>query len=138
MEVVVSIGLVAVISLFVIGVLSRLLTTGGKTGHQTAATLLAQELLETAVNAGPPRWGFASGDSTTWKGERQLLVPGDTTTTPFKFDLVALPLRKAPEDLGIVSQLTVKVWWWGTKDEDYRPDQGRTSVVASRTVYVRN
>lgn len=133
-----SIGLVAVISLFVLGVLSRLLTTGGKTGHQTVATLLAQELLESAVSAGPPRWGFTSDVSTTWKGERQLLVPGEDSTTPFKFDLVVLRLRRAPEDLGTMSQLTVKVWWWGTKDEDYRPDQGRTSVTATRTVYVRN
>ena len=48
MEIVVSIGLVAVITLFVVGVLSRILVAGGKTAHQTAANLLAEEVLETA------------------------------------------------------------------------------------------
>jgi hypothetical protein len=136
MEIMVAIGIVATISLLVIGTLARLLSTGGKSAHQTAATMLAQELLDTAVASGPPRWSFASLNREDWKGERSLLLPGDDNATPFSYKVEVLPLRKSPQDLGTMSQVTVTVWWWG-EEPSARAEQGRTSVTTSRTVYVR-
>ena len=136
MEIVISIGLVAVITLFVVGVLSRILLTGGKTAHQTAANLLAEELLESAAVDGPPNWSFPSADRKTWEGQRELLLPGEKSNTPFRYRLTELTLRDADEDLGTFHQIVVKVWW--TADEgEYHPDLGKTYVEVYRNVYVR-
>ena len=136
MEIVIAIGLIAVISLLVIGTLARLLATGGKTAHQTAAGLLAQEVLDSAVAAGPPNWGFASSLIADWKGEKGLILPGDQTVTPFKYKVEVLRLRQSPQDLGTMSQVTATVWWWGDVP-DSRVEQGKTWVSATRTVYIR-
>lgn len=136
MEIVISIGLVAVITLFVVGVLSRILITGGKTAHQTAANLLAEEILEAAAVDGPPGWSFDSTDRTTWEGRRELLLPGEKSITPFHYRLEELTLRDADEDLGTFHQISVKVWWTGEEPE-YRPDLGKTYVEVFRRVYVR-
>jgi type II secretory pathway pseudopilin PulG len=136
MEIMVAIGIVAVICLLVIGTLARLLSTGGKSSHQTAAGMLAQEVLDSAVASGPPTWGFSTTNRDSWRGQRSLLLPGDDNATPFDYKIEVLPLRKSPEDLGTVSQVTVTVWWWGEMAEG-RVDQGQTSVTSTRTVYVR-
>lgn len=136
MEIIISIGLIAAISLLVIGTLARLLSSGGKTAHQTAATLLAQEVLDSAVAAGPPRWGFASDSMLDWKGRKALLVPGDQSATEFHFKIEVLRLRQSPQDLGTLSQVTATVWWWG-EEPSGRIEQGQTAVATSRTVYIR-
>lgn len=135
-EIMVAIGLISVITLLVVGTLARLLNTGGKTAHQVAANMLALEVLETAATAGPPKWGFTSATIDDQQGERNLMLPGENSSTKFKYKLVTLPLRKSPDDLGIVTQLTVTVWWWG-EDPSHRSELGKTSVRHSRTVYVR-
>jgi hypothetical protein len=136
MEIMVAIGIVATISLLVIGTLARLLSVGGKSAHQTAAAMLADEVLAGCAAAGPPLWGFSSADSTTWTGERSLLLPGQSSNTVFHYKLDVLALRKSPQDLGTVSQLTATVWWWGDQPGG-RADQGQTSWSSTRTVYIR-
>ena len=136
MEVVISIGLVAVITLFVMGVLSRILVTGGKTAHQTAANLLAEELVEAATASGPPEWSFPSSDRTSWEGQRDLLLPGEKSTTPFRYRLEEITLRDTPDDLGTFHQLTLTVWWTGDEPE-YKAELGKTYVEVFRKVYVR-
>ncbi len=136
MEVIIALGLTAIISILVMGLLIRLLTSSGASSHQTAAAILAHEVLETATAAGPPSWGFGSGDQTQWTGSRDLILPGDEKETQFQFQLEAVTLRDSPDDLGTVHQLKVTVWWWGD-EPGYRTEQGRTSVDAIRTVYVR-
>jgi type II secretory pathway pseudopilin PulG len=133
MEIVVAIGLIATISLLVIGTLARLLSTGGKSAHQTAATLLAQEVLDSAVAAGPPNWGFPTSDRT---GVQNLILPGEESSTPFDFKIDVVRLRQSPDDLGTVQQVTATVWWWGDEPAS-RVEQGRTAVTATRTVYIR-
>jgi hypothetical protein len=136
MEIVIAIGLIAVISLLVIGTLARLLSGGGKSAHQTAAGLLAQQVLDSAIAAGPPRWGFASLSRTDWKGSASLRLPGEDSLTEFLYRVEVLRLRQSPQDLGTVSQVSATVWWWGEQPGG-RTEQGQTSVRASRTVYVR-
>ena len=136
MEIMVSMGLIAIISLFVLGVLSRLLFQGGKTAHQTAASMLAMELMERSVSAGPPDWGFGTNVSSEWKGERVLSLPGEDTETPFKYQFQALTLRDSVDDLGQIYQVKLVVWWWGEK-ADFRTDLGRTAIEQARTIYVR-
>lgn len=136
MEIMVAIGIVATISLLVIGTLARLLSTGGKSAHQTAATMLAQEVLDSAVAAGPPTWGFATANRQDWQGERRLILPGEESSTPFSYKIEVLSLRKSPQDLGTVSQVKATVWWWG-EEPGGRSEQGQTSLTSSRTVYVR-
>lgn len=136
MEIVVAIGLIATISLLVIGTLARLLSGGGKTAHQTAAILLAQELLDRSVAAGPPRWGFESDRTIDWTGIRQLRLPGEDSETAFRYQVRVLRLRQSPQDLGTVQQVSVEVWWWGEKSKA-RPELGESAVGATRTVYVR-
>jgi hypothetical protein len=136
MEIIIALGLIATISLLVIGTLARLLSTGGKSAHQTAAALLAQEVLDSAVAAGPPRWGFSSTSLSDWKGVEHLILPGEDSSTPFDYKIEVLRLRQSPQDLGTVSQVTATVWWWGAEPGG-REGQGRTAVTATRTVYVR-
>jgi type II secretory pathway pseudopilin PulG len=136
MEIVISIGLVAVITLFVMGVLSRILITGGKTAHQTAANLLAEEVVELAASAGPPDWSFSGSDRTSWEGQRDLLLPGEKATTPFRYRLEELTLRNSIDDLGSFHQLTLTVWWTGDEPES-KSELGKTHVEVFRKVYVR-
>lgn len=136
MEIMIAMGLIAVISLLVIGTLARLLSTGGKSAHQTAAGLLAQEVLDSAIAAGPPRWGFTSASIADWKGTTALRLPGDQSLTDFHYKIEVLRLRQSPQDLGTLSQVNVTVWWWGDEPGG-RADQGRTAVTGTRTVYIR-
>lgn len=136
MEMMVALGLIAVITLFVIGTLVRLLSTGGKSAYQTAASLLAQELLDSSIAAGPPRWGFSSDARDQWRGQRQLMLPGQGRQARFDYQVTVLPLRRSPEDLGNLHQVSVTVWWTGEQPGG-RAEQGQTSVTSSRTVYVR-
>ena len=135
MEIVVAIGLIAVVTLLVVGTLARLLNTGGKTAHQVAGRLLAQEILETSAAAGPPRWGFPAGVGNR-RGERSLLLPGDQAETRFFYKLDALRLRKSPQDLGTMTELVVTVWWWGD-EPSARAELGNSSLSLARTVYIR-
>lgn len=136
MEVIVAFGVVAVVTLLVIGTLARLLNTGGKSAHQVAAMLLAQEILETSAAGGPPRWGFPAAGIKNLRGKRSLRLPGDQSDTLFEYELNPIRLRKSPADLGTVTQLTVTVWWWG-ENRGSRGELGRNSVELARTVYVR-
>ncbi len=136
MEIMVALGVMAVVTLLVVGTLARLLNTGGKSAHQVAAMLLAQEILETSAASGPPQWGFPSAGAGNLRGERSLRLPGDQSDTLFQYKLDAIRLRKSPADLGTVTQLTVTVWWWGDEPKS-RAELGRTSVELARTVYVR-
>ena len=139
MEIVVSIGLVAVITLFVVGVLTRMLLVGGKTAHQTAGNLLAEELVENASIAGPPAWGFETSDK---DGMRRLLLPGEKTETPFYYHLEVVPLRASSEDLGKFYSLKITVRWGdGTAkagEQAYSPGLGKAYTEAFRKVYVRD
>lgn len=136
MEVIVSLGLVAVLTLFVVGVLSRLLFSSGKTAHQAAANLLAEELLEESALAGPPTWSFPTSDRTGWVGERFLTLPGEKSDTLFRYKLEEITIANSPEDLGTFHELKITVWWWGDEPTQ-RADQGNLYVDAHRKVYVR-
>lgn len=136
MEVVVATGLIAVISLLAIGVIVRLLTIGGKTAHQTAAALLAQEYLSNAAAAGPPYWGFKGTDPATWTGSRSLVLPNEDSATRFDYKIEAIRLRRSLEDLGSVYQVTITVWWTGS-EPGVRAGLGKTSLTDTRTVYLR-
>ena len=136
MEVIIAMGLVAVLTLFVVGVLSRMLFTSGKTAHQAAGNLLAEEILEACAVAGPPDWGFDSTDRSRWDGARDLTLPGEASATTFRYRLEELTLRGSSEDLGSFHELKVTVWWWG-EEPTQRPDQGNLFVEGHRKVYVR-
>lgn len=133
----VALGVVAVITLFVIGVLTRIIGSGGKSAHQTAAQLLAQEALGAAIKAGPPNWGFSSASPSTWIDHRSLHLPNEEASTRFDFKVEALNLRRSNEDLGAVYQVTTTVWWW-SDEPTAKVEQGQTSVTTTRTVYVRS
>lgn len=137
MEIVVSLGLTAIICILVIGLLARLLTTSGASSHQTAAALLAHELLEAASTSGPPQWGYPTSDQAQWTGARRLLLPGEASETEFTYSMTATELRNSPDDLGTIHQIEISVWWFSESAETGRAEQGRTTVVTSRTIYVR-
>ena len=136
MEVVVSLGLVSILTIFVVGVLSRLLFSSGKTAHQTEANLLAEEILESVVLMGPPNWGFGTPERDQWVGRRFLTLPGEKTETLFEYRVEELTLGDSPEDLGTYHDLKVTVWWW-LSEAGQRVDQGNLYVVAHRKVYAR-
>ena len=136
MEVIVAMGIVAVLTLFVVGVLSRMLFTSGKTAHQAAGNLLAEEVLESSALAGPPHWGFDSRERSQWRGERSLTLPGEASETTFRYLLEEVSLRDSSDDLGTFHELKVTVWWWG-EEPTQRPDQGNLFVEGHRKVYAR-
>ena len=86
-----AMGILAISVLLILGVLARFLTSQSTTAAQTAAKLLAKEVLDQAAAVGPTTWGLTTSDLT---GVRTLTLPNEKKPTEFRFQLFPAPLRK--------------------------------------------
>ena len=132
LEVMLAMGLLAISVLLILGVLARFLTSQSSTAAQTAARLIAKEILDQAAAVGPATWGLATPDLT---GTRTLTLPNEKKPTEFRYQLYPSPLRADPRDQGTLWELEVEVKWWS---DDSRAERGNLYWKAQRVVYVEN
>ena len=131
-EIVVSLGLLAVVGLTVIGVFSFLALNSQSNSDRAAAELLSESVLERAVKAGPDPvnglvWGVGKG-----KLFQELATADDGSATRYSYQISPELIRSAP--LGSVYQVTVEVVW----AEDGGVERGKGHLRKSRTVYIED
>lgn len=144
LEVMLAMGIISISVLLIIGLLARFLSAQSSTAAQTAARLMAKEVLDLAAATGPDGWGFPNPSDLT--GSRNLILPNEKKPTEFKYRLLTSELRSDPRDQGVLYELEVEVWWWTDKDKPWddpdattaRTESGNLFVKAQRVVYVEN
>lgn len=134
-EVVLAVGLLTIISITVAGVFIHLLHASAKTSDVTAGRTLARRVLERAVRAGPPTWGY--DDYTEAKSE---IIVTQGSQTPSEFIYSVLPARLKSQDQfdGVTREIyyiEVEVKWW--VDDPNSPvktvsEMGRLSTTISQ------
>ena len=134
-EVVVAIGILAVAGLAIISVFAKLVTSQSKSGYQTVARMLAQEVLEEASIAGPPLWGMTDPTQELTRSYRMQSSP-EPVPFSYKLSVSSVRLLEYPDPMGEIYQLEVDVWWFGEGPNAGRTDLGRTSLKGFRQVYV--
>lgn len=132
-EIVISLGLLAIVGLTVIGVFSSLAINSQSNSDRAAAQLLAETVLERAVKAGPDpvdglRWGVG-----TDKLFKELKTADDSSATKFSYQVSPELIRTAP--LGTIYHVTVEVVWM---EEGSGVQRGRGNLKKSRTVYIED
>lgn len=132
-EIVISLGLLAVVGLTVIGVFSSLALNSQSNSDRAAAQLLAESVLERAVKSGPDpvdglRWGVG-----TDKLFKELKTADDSSATRFSYQISPELIRTAP--LGTIYHVTVEVVWL---EEGAGPQRGTGKLKKSRTVYIED
>lgn len=135
-EIMVALGVMAVVSLTVIGLFSKLLISTQKSSQVVTADLLCQAILAEAVKEGPPGWGV--GGDYSVNGGRASLHTSEERKTGYNYQVV--PVRVLTDDkMGELWDVTVNVSWWGEEVDTSRERQGmgRLSRDLNRTVYVR-
>lgn len=130
----VALGLVAVVSLSVVGLFSRLAVSSQVSAEQAAADLLASTLIERAASEGPPEWGV--GEAQVFQENPASLETGNAQgSEAMVFQVIPEELERQP--LGVLYRLRVRVSW----QEDSGPqnaERGRGLVERSRLVYVED
>ena len=136
-EIMLTLGLMSVISLVIIGLFSRLLLTSKKSSQATTANLLAQSIMDRAVREGPPNWGKGT-DYTVNGGKASLYTTEEKKKTEYVFEIHHDPVLDDAK-MGELWKLQVVVsWWTDTPDSQAgRANMGRMSRELTRTVYVR-
>lgn len=133
-EILISIALLAVVSLAVISIFTKLFATGGKQSNQAVARRLADRVLTRAVREGPPGWGTNG----THSGDALLKSQRDNPEVLFLYsvDLETMSTRDASVGELIRVHVTVE-WWPGSQDsEGFRQGHGKLSVEADQIVYL--
>lgn len=129
-ELVVAIGLLAVIAVVVIGLFVRITASSSKSADQTVALEIANRVLDQYANSSPADWETASS-----KQDLQTRDPASKTT--FHYHLESRPLTHSTSNMGDMYRLDVNVYWWTNREaEDTRRDYGRLRVRLSRCVFV--
>ena len=141
-EVVLAVGLLTIISITVAGVFIHLLHASAKTSDVTAGRALARRLLDRAVRAGPPDWGFPQlptvvGDPSYKEGGTQILMTQATESqSEFFYRVEWDDLKPADTGIGGVSRelyhVQVVVSWWGDAPDRSQVEMGRLSTKISQ------
>lgn len=108
-ETILAIGLVAIMSLVIIAVFSKLLTSSAKTADLSSGQSLAQKVLDRAIREGPPDWGTGGalvGVESIYAHDTSKRLDYGYTVTP-----ILLPASSASA-MGPVYQVLVRVEWW--------------------------
>ena len=137
-EIVLTLGLMAVLLLVVVGVFTKLMMSSVKSTDLTTASTLAQTILEHAVRQGPPEWGIG-GDFSTTGGRAEFYTHDTNISTKFVYQVKVDRATTPPESsMGTLYNIKVIVNWWGEEADrtSARPDLGRLSTELTRMVYV--
>ena len=130
-EIVIALGVFSMVSLAIIGVFTKLLTSSHKSSEQSAAELLAITVLERASRSGPSDWGLAPGEVS-----RRLETSDRSSGTEFHYQLTPSLLKTGPH--GSLYQLDISVSWSNSGTEEVVLDDGKQWINKSKTVYVES
>jgi len=133
-EVVLAVGLLTIIAVTIAGVFTHLLQASAKTSDLTAGRSLARRILDRAIRAGPPGWGF--GDL---EGSQTLATQDSRATTKFLYSITPVRLKRDSGMVGVTRELyfvEVEVKWWAEaiEPDPTRPEMGRLSTRVSQAV----
>jgi hypothetical protein len=137
-EVVLAVGLLTIISITVAGVFIHLLHASAKTSDLTAGRTLARRVLDRAVRAGPPDWGFPALVSTSFVGSQMMTTQGSDRQTEFIYSIEPSALKSNDVVGGVTRQIyyvEVEVKWWVDNPTDAVKSQaelGRLSTTISQ------
>lgn len=135
-EVVLSVGFLTIIGVTIAGVFIHLLSASAKTSDLTAGRSLARRVLDRAVRAGPPDWGYPTlttqpDDSKT--GSEVLVTQATQTSSEFDFTLRWKPLKTPDTGVPGVSReiyyIEVEVSWW---EDASRAEMGMLTTKISQ------
>lgn len=127
-ELALAMALLALLILSMVGLFTTLLASSTKSSNLTAGTLVAQRVLQRAVDGGPP----FEGD-----GEHRLAMHEGQAATRFVYSITSEQLYAPPGPLGAeASLLTVQVYWWVGDPGEARRGSGRLSTELQRVVHV--
>lgn len=131
-EIVISLALLASLTVVVIGLFSKMLSSGGKQAEQGVARRLADKVLTKAVRQGPPGWG---GAGTNYEDTVELKSGRSELTTKYTYQVQVDHVRST--DLGDLKRVQVQVTWWpdATDGDNMRMDRGRLSLNVDQLVY---
>jgi hypothetical protein len=133
-EVVVAIGLIAVVSLTVVGVFSFLSITSQTRSEQAAADLLADTLMESAVAKGPPDWGLSPGQLFT---ENPVELESGDSKAKEHMVFQVIPQELEDAELGKLFRVRVRVSWQEPPGPD-NVERGKGYIERMRTVYIED
>ncbi len=131
-EVVIAVGILAIMALSVIAVFTHLLNSAAKTTDLTAGRVFAQRVLDRAVRSGPPNWGFPGGT-----GSQEITTQDRHTSTTFVYTVTPALLRSDTGLAGTAREfyfVEVQVTWWGTDPDQARPEIGKLSTSLGQAV----
>lgn len=135
-ELIVAIGLLAVIAVFVIGLFVRLTASSSKSADQSVALEVASRFLDEYARATPEDWKTVSS-----KQELQTRDPASSTS--YYYRLRYKPIDDGASQMGDLYRLDVDVFWWPTNPSKLdqtpnRRDYGRLRVSLGRVVFVES
>lgn len=131
-EVLIALGLLAVVLVFLVGLFVQLFATSGKGLDSTIALQMAESLMAEANDALPSRWDTLNRDELVYNRDPQ-------NPQSFHSRLTYVKLREEP--MGDVYQLLVEVYWSDqapAATSDYRRGYGKQSVTLNKIIYVAN
>jgi len=128
----ISIALLAMLSVTVIGLFSKMMASGSKQADQGVARRLAEKILSRAAREGPPNWG-ATGAS--YQDSVMLTSLRSERSTEYFYQVQVDHIQSG--SLGELQRVQVQVNWWptGTDADNMRRDRGRLSVTVDQLVY---
>lgn len=134
-EVVVAVGLLAVVALPLIGLFAKLLGSQSKTTHFTVANFVSNKVAERAVLAGPPNWGMNDISMPQTESTR---IHHQSAMVNFSYRIIPSVLAPAPAQnpMGRLYLLEIELNWWSDDPELMRIEHGKTSVKTARVVYI--
>ncbi len=139
LEVVVSVGILAVAGLGLIAALTRVMVAQSSTSHQTVARVLAESQAQDALLAGPPNWSRRAASKQVFhKRVGQTGQPSE-----FFYDIipkkVAKPATVAPgPDMGDLWEVQVKIWWNADENGSQGAvERGTQTLTVTRMAYVQ-
>jgi hypothetical protein len=132
-EVVLALGVLALVGLTIVGVFTKLMGAQSKSSHETVGRLLIETVAERATLAGEPNFGTTKINE--WQTETVYLHNSDA---PVKMsyrikDPVPLRATQPTNPMGKLWFLPIELKWWS---DDVRVGTGKTSVETSRVVYL--
>lgn len=135
-EIVVSLGILALVALVIVGVFLALIKSSAKNREQVMAELLSQSVLDRAASEGPAGWGVGQRI-----GERlEAKLENDGSRFFYQVDPVRIKAATPPPSVGQSWEVTVTVGWWTADSkslEQTRVGFGNQYVKAVRSVYHR-
>ncbi|MBI3928889.1 MAG: hypothetical protein HY319_25330 [Armatimonadetes bacterium] len=134
-EVIMALGILALISLSIIGFFSKILTASAKSADLSAGRTLARQILDRAVREGPPNWGTRgalAGSEEIHSHDTANRLRYLYTVTP---TLLTTPASDYP--MGGAYNVQVVVYWWpdAADSTGSRREVGRLWTRLNQVVY---